>query len=167
MARITQFEAPVPGQSMTAPPKTYPFDRPPKTVNPEEAADEIFDKLTQPRTAKPLLLMLESGMPISFLTEYLLQRKFAEGDIHFTLIPILAGPVGVMLAAIAKGAGIEPKMEFDKSDGLAKVIARMKASNVSAKDVEKGIELGKASQEAAEELVQSNTSGKGLGAKAQ
>lgn len=162
MARIQPFEAPIPGQSMTLPPKTYPFDRPPKHTNPAKAADELFNNMMRPKSAKSFLLLMEVGMPISFLGEFIVRRAFTEGMISIDMMPLLAGPVGVMLGAMANGAGIDPKLEFEKDDSIATMVARLKTATVGDESIEEAIESAEKSQDAAEKLV---NKGGGLGAK--
>ena len=153
MAKLTKFDAPIPGEGMTLEPKTYPFDRPPKHVNPEDAADEIFDMITSEKPAKSLLLLLDSGMPVSFVSKYVIQRAFSEGMISFDMMPIIAGPVGIMITAMAQGAGIEPKMKFEDSNDLPRIIAKMKSNEISEENVEEAIEEARKQQETGSDLA--------------
>lgn len=108
------IDGPIPGQSLTLPPRTYPFDRPPQFVEAREALDDLFRKLMSPKIAKKTLAMLETGMPIMVATEQLLQTGWAEGKYSVQILPQMAAPVALMLAKMAHEAGI--KANYTRED---------------------------------------------------
>jgi len=58
------FDAPVPGQGLTDKPGNYPWEHPPQFTDTSEAADFVWDKLTQPQFAEQVIAMLDSGIPV-------------------------------------------------------------------------------------------------------
>ena len=63
------FAGPIPGQSLTREPKNYPWENPPQMVDVDEVITFHLNKLTEEDSIDNLLLLLESGMPISTLVE--------------------------------------------------------------------------------------------------
>ena len=49
------FDAPIPGQSLTDTPGNYPWEHPPKTVDPEQALDKFWNRLTDPEVAEEIV----------------------------------------------------------------------------------------------------------------
>jgi hypothetical protein len=107
MAEINDFDAPIPGQSLTDKPGNSAWEHPPQFTDTEEAAEYIWDKLTHPDYAKQLIAMLDAGIPVEALCRVVIFAGFTEGkwtpDVGF----MLAEVVIKMIATIAIKAGVK------------------------------------------------------------
>jgi len=86
------FEAPIPGQSLTTPPKQYPWERPPEMVDPEEAMAYYVDWLTNAERMSAIMEALELGFTVKNLTEGIVRVGVAEG-LHTIDVGLLVSPV--------------------------------------------------------------------------
>lgn len=114
MARAHPLDGAIPGEALTRPPRTMPYDRPSQFSDPAQAMDFVFKKVMEPKTAIRLLSMLEVGMPIEVIVETILSHGFGEGFINATMLPIMVGPLTVILWRMADAAGIKPTISTDK-----------------------------------------------------
>ena len=63
-AENNPFDAPVPGQSFTDKPGNYPWEHSPQYTDTSEAADYVWDRLSQPEFAEQVIAMLDAGIPV-------------------------------------------------------------------------------------------------------
>jgi len=107
MAEINDFDAPIPGQSLTDKPGNSAWEHPPQFTDTEEAAEYVWDKLTHPDYVKQLIAMLDAGIPVEALCRVIIFAGFTEGkwtpDVGF----MLAEVVIKMIATIAIKAGVK------------------------------------------------------------
>ena len=101
------FDAPIPGQSLTDTPGNYPWAHPPKTVDPEEALDKFWNRLTDPEVAEEIILMMEAGVPVEALARILTFTGFAEGEFTPDIGFLTIEPLMKMIAAIGMRAGVK------------------------------------------------------------
>jgi len=107
MAEINDFDAPIPGQSLTDKPGNSAWEHPPQFTDTAEAAEYIWDSLTHPDYVKQLIAMLDAGIPVEALCRVVIFAGFTEGkwtpDVGF----MLAEVVIKMIATIAIKAGVK------------------------------------------------------------
>ena len=107
MAEINDFDAPIPGQSLTDKPGNSAWEHPPQFTDTAEAAEYIWDSLTHPDYVKQLIAMLDAGIPVEALCRVIIFAGFTEGkwtpDVGF----MLAEVVIKMIATIAIKAGVK------------------------------------------------------------
>ena len=88
-----QFNRAIPGQSLTTPPKSAPYERPPQISDPLEAIDYHLEKLDDPKTVQELMFLLEMGMDLSSLVEGVARNAVFEGihsiDISLSIAPVI------------------------------------------------------------------------------
>lgn len=89
---MKQFDAPIPGQSLTNEPRNYPWERPPETTNPDEAIVHHLTRLGQPKMLDSILDGVSQGLPVSMLTEMVLTGAVSQG-IHSIDISMIIAPV--------------------------------------------------------------------------
>jgi hypothetical protein len=89
---MKQFDAPIPGQSLTNEPRNYPWERPPETTNPDEAVVHHLTRLGQPKMLNSILDGVGQGLPVSMLTEMVLTGAVSQG-IHSIDISMMIAPV--------------------------------------------------------------------------
>lgn len=86
------LQAPVPGQSLTATPKQYKWERPPQMDNPEDAVKYYIDKLANQDVMDDLAVMFDGGMPITPLVQTLTTTAVSEG-LHSIDTSLIVSPV--------------------------------------------------------------------------
>ena len=109
------FDAPVPGQGLTDKPGNYPWEHPPQFTNTSEAADFVWDKLTQPQFAEQVIAMLDSGIPVEAIGRIIIFSGFIEGKWNPDVAFIIAEPVMKMIAAMGIQGGVK-KFRISMSD---------------------------------------------------
>jgi len=107
MAEINDFDAPIPGQSLTDKPGNAAWEHPPQFTDTAEASEYIWDKLTHPDYVKQVIAMLDAGIPVEALCRVIIFAGFTEGkwtpDVGF----MLAEVVIKMIATIAVKSGVK------------------------------------------------------------
>jgi hypothetical protein len=107
MAEINDFDAPIPGQSLTDKPGNAAWEHPPQFTDTTEASEYIWDKLTHPDYVKQVIAMLDAGIPVEALCRIIIFAGFTEGkwtpDVGF----MLAEVVIKMIATIAVKSGVK------------------------------------------------------------
>ena len=109
------FDAPVPGQGLTDKPGNYPWEHPPQFTDTSEAADFVWDKLTQPQFAEQVIAMLDSGIPVEAIGRIIIFSGFIEGKWNPDVAFVIAEPVMKMVAAIGIQGGVK-KFRISMSD---------------------------------------------------
>ena len=130
------FDAPIPGQSLTDTPGNYPWEHPPKTVDPEQALDKFWNRLTDPEVAEEIILMMEAGVPVEALARILTFTGFAEGEFTPDVGFLTIEPLMKMIAAIGMRAGVKNLVISLEDFGNNKTIKDM----LSLKEVNERIE---------------------------
>jgi len=101
------FDAPVPGQGLTDKPGNYPWEHPPQYTDTSEAADYVWDKLTQPQFAEQVIAMLDAGIPVEAIGRIIIFTGFAEGKWTPDVAFIIAEPIMKMIAAVGIHGGVK------------------------------------------------------------
>jgi hypothetical protein len=141
---MKQFDAPIPGQSLTNEPRNYPWERPPETTNPDEAVVHHLTRIGQPEILNNILDAVGQGIPVSMLTDLVLTGAVAKGihsiDISMMIAPVIQDYIVNLLD--------EEKVEYteffsdDSDDDLIKnvalsgAISGLKESSSASKDTE-------------------------------
>ena len=106
-ANNNPFDAPVPGQGLTDKPGNYPWEHPPQYTNTSEAADYVWDRLTQPQFAEQVIAMLDAGIPVEAIGRIIIFTGFAEGKWTPDVAFIITEPVMKMIAAVGIHGGVK------------------------------------------------------------
>lgn len=101
------FDAPVPGQGLTDKPGNYAWEHPPQYTDTSEAADYVWEKLTQPQFAEQVIAMLDAGIPVEAIGRIVIFTGFSEGKWSPDVAFIIAEPVMKMIAAIGIHGGVK------------------------------------------------------------
>ena len=127
---IDQFEAPVPGSSLTMEPGGQAYERPPQIVDVEEAIQMHLTRLSEKEKLEGIVDALELGITVKELTTGLLRSAVAEG-IHTIDISMLVAPiVHEFIKNTADEAGVEYEegmVDEEKVSGKRKEIDLEKA----------------------------------------
>ena len=106
-AENNPFDAPVPGQSFTDKPGNYPWEHAPQYTATSEAADYVWDRLSQPEFAEQVIAMLDAGIPVEAIGRIIIFAGFTEGKWTPDVAFIIAEPVMKMIAAVGIHGGVK------------------------------------------------------------
>ena len=107
---MLMFERPIPGQSLTAEPKSQAFERPPEITDPIEALDVHMDNLAKEGAMEDALYFLEFGVDLVTLVQGILRGAVMEG-IHSIDVSLIIAPV---LHEHIKGFADAAKLDYDE-----------------------------------------------------
>lgn len=99
------LDAPIPGQSLTAPPKSSPWEVPPQFTDPMEASNYIFDKLS--RNSGDIGMMLKSGASAEEISRTTLMGGFQKGLWTPDMAMMLAPLVMLQVAELGQMMGVK------------------------------------------------------------
>jgi hypothetical protein len=103
------LEGPIPGQSLTATPKAYKWERPPQMATVEEATKYYINKLADQDVMDDLAVLFDGGMPIAPFVQTLTTTAVSEG-LHSIDVSLIVSPiVHAFLKAAMLEYGIEAK----------------------------------------------------------
>lgn len=112
------FAAPIPGQSLTTPPKNYTWERPPEVTDPEEAMQMHITRLSEPEILEAVLDAFEVGeVDVASMTKGIIRAAVAQG-LHTIDVGMLVAPVvHEFIKQAAVTAGIEVEDGFEDKAG--------------------------------------------------
>ncbi len=90
---MLMFERPIPGQSLTAEPRSQAFERPPEITDPIEAIDAHIANLSKDGAMEDVLYFLEFGIDLVTLVQGILRSAVMAGmhsvDVSLIIAPVL------------------------------------------------------------------------------
>jgi hypothetical protein len=130
---ISEFDAPVPGQSLTGEPKGWAWERPPRFVNIDEAAMFIWDKLHEQEQLERIIVLLDIGVSVDSLTKTIVFGGFVEGSYTPDVAGLLFPIVQRMIFSIGKKAEVKNiKLSNAKVDNTKKLVGDLlKSRNIN------------------------------------
>lgn len=112
------FDAPIPGQSLTAELSARPWQTPPQFTTIEEAIDYYIPRLQSDEVTSQLLDVLEMGIPVTTIANTMQLASVMEGkhsvDVGMLVLPVLIE----LISLIADTAGIEYSTGLEKEEGV-------------------------------------------------
>ena len=119
------FDAPVPGMSLTTEPGNRPWENPPQFAEIEEVLDYYIDRLSDENRQDDMLAIIEEGMPINMLVDSTISTGVMSG-LHTVEAGLLAAPVlAEFMQAMADIEGINYTLSTaDKKKGLSPAMQR-------------------------------------------
>lgn len=149
------FDAPIPGESLTKPEKNMPFERPPEISDPEEAIQMHLTRLSSPEMQTDILDMLELDVDVVTMTEGILRSAVATGvhsiDISLSIAPV----IHEFIKTTADDAGInyDEGLEDKKAIQKRKEVSKAKAEKMIQEFRKKGSEPEPVVEEDIEEEI--------------
>lgn len=127
---VNPFNAPIPGQSLTDDPGNYPWEHSPQFTEVEDAADFLYDRISDEKQLKRLLTMMRIGVPIEALVKVITFSGFLEGKFTVDVAKLLEPIVAMQLMSKAQIAEVPAKINlYDKEDTkFFKDMAKVKKS---------------------------------------
>ena len=146
------FERPIPGQSLTAEPRSQAFERPPEITDPIEAIDAHIANLSKDGAMEDVLYFLEFGIDLVTLVQGILRSAVMEG-IHSIDVSLIIAPV---LHEYIKGFAEIAKIEYDEGfeDAEGKKVLAYKRDVARAKNMLKKLKEEKNSETPAPEPME-------------
>ena len=136
------IDAPIPGQSLTAPLGDRPWQNPPEYVEVEDALEYYIPKVLDPEFSVELLDIIEMGIPLTTIANSLQLASVMEGkhsvDIGMLILPILME--FIMLMADEVGIKYDNGMKKDKSireSSIDLAISKLEEAGVTGLDFDK------------------------------
>tara|TARA_B100000686_G_C16669893_1_gene905807 strand:- start:721 stop:1329 length:609 start_codon:yes stop_codon:yes gene_type:complete len=112
---LGQMEGPVPGQSLTSNPnEPSPWEKPPTHTTLNSALHSLFDMMTEEETYINIVTALGEGMPVTNMTQMILEDGFQKGAWNPDLMLQLLEPTMFMIMSMAEKAGV--KYRIDEED---------------------------------------------------
>ena len=110
---MAEFDAPIPGQSLTTTPKNYPWERPPEMSNVNEVIDYYMSRLSEEDSIDNIIELLNLKTPVNTIVNATTKLGVMHG-LHTVDVKLLVSPVlHEYIKTIGKRAGIEVEDEFD------------------------------------------------------
>ena len=110
------FDAPIPGQSLTAEPRNRPWRNPPQLDTVEDAMEYYLPRLSSRELAPRLLDVIESGIPLTSLAETIVTGGAMQG-VHSIDVGLLVAPILVeYMKGMAEIAEIEYNLGTEDKD---------------------------------------------------
>ena len=106
-SKYNPFDAAVPGQSLTDEPGNSPWEHPPQMSNIHEISLFLFKRLTSPKMAEQVILLLKEGVPAEAIARVTIFAGFTEGKWNVDAGLLIAKTVLKMIIAIGMKAGLE------------------------------------------------------------
>lgn len=99
--------AAIPGQSLTANPGQFPYEKPPLTSDPVEAADALIETMLQPHAKKAIGQLLDIGASAEMLASSYTLGGVAEGLFDVDVAEIIKPALILHIVGIADDLAIE------------------------------------------------------------
>lgn len=110
------FDAPIPGQSLTAELGARPWQSPPQFTTVDEALEFYVPRMASDSFSEKLIDVMEMGVPLTTLANSMQMNSVMEGK-HSVDVGIIIMPVLIeMMRLIGDSAGIEYDTGMDKKE---------------------------------------------------
>lgn len=149
--REMKIDAPIPGMSLTAEPKSRPWRRPYQFSTVDEVVEFYIPKITDPQFAVLLIEQVENKVPLSTIADILVTANTMEGK-HSIDLGVLVAPVLIEgMAAVVEKAGYTPVMTPDEEPLPEDELTRRAIADLK-KERELSEKMNEGSQEIAESM---------------
>ena len=113
---IDLFNAPIPGQSLTAELGSRPWQKPPQLTTVEEVINYYSDKFLEPKVSSDLVTMMSDDIPITVIVDSTMLANVMEGK-HTIDVGMLVAPFLVeMCSFLGDEAGIKYTTGLDEEE---------------------------------------------------
>jgi len=114
---VNPFNAPIPGESLTASPDTpKAWERPPQYTDEDEAMRAVYMELTNLSTLKELIKLIDNGIPLDEIAQVVLYKGYTEGKYTPDLMLLLIEPTIYLLISIADYAQITDYVLYEDEE---------------------------------------------------
>ena len=131
------FNAPIPGQGLTAELGARPWQTPPQYVTVEDALDYYIPRLESEEVSEQLLDVLEMGVPVTNVADTMQTGGVLQGkhsvDVGMLILPVLVE----LIMVIADAAGIKYTSGLEKDKRIRGSLVDLAKSKMEEADSEK------------------------------
>ena len=114
---VNPFNAPIPGESLTASPETpRAWERPPEYTDQDEAMMAVYMVLTEQDTLRQLIGIISEGVPLDEIAQVILYKGYTEGKYTPDMMLMLAEPTIYLLISIADYAEIKDYVLYNEEE---------------------------------------------------
>ena len=99
--------AAIPGQSLTSNPGQFPYEKPPMTSNPVDAADALVETMLQPHAQKAIAQLLDIGASAEMIASSYVLGGVAEGLFDVDVAEIIKPALILHIVGIADDLALE------------------------------------------------------------
>ena len=111
---VNPFNAPIPGESLTASPDTpSAWERPPELTDQDEAMRAVYLELTEEDTLRRLINIIDEGVALDEIAQVVLYKGYTAGKYNPDMVLLLAEPTIYLLIAIADYADIDDYVLYE------------------------------------------------------
>ena len=111
---VNPFNAPIPGESLTASPDTpSAWERPPEFTDQDEAMRAVYLELTEEDTLRRLINIIDEGVALDEIAQVVLYKGYTAGKYNPDMVLLLAEPTIYLLIAIADYADIDDYVLYE------------------------------------------------------
>ena len=111
---VNPFNAPIPGESLTASPDTpTAWERPPEFTDQEDAMRAVYFELTEQDTLRKLINIISEGVALDEIAQVILYKGYRSGKFNPDMVLLLAEPTIYLLIAIADYADIDDYVLYE------------------------------------------------------
>ena len=142
-APYNEFDAPIPGQSLTDTPGNAPWEHPPQYTDPEQVLDGLYDKITNGEFTEQLIAMLDAGIPVEAIVRVMVFGGFMQGKFTPDMGFMIVEPLMKLIAAVGIRAGVKElrlSLEDLSNNKFLKDMAELKAANQEVKEISQDIQ---------------------------
>ena len=154
-----KFNGPIPGESLTADTRNYPWHRPPEITGFNEGVTRLIADMDDEREMQLIYSLLELEVPVAIITSNLLMRKIGRGVIPIDLAILMAGPVSRYVEILAKDNGLTADMNTDIPGQEPITPTMLKLQMGSVEDIQDLLQEGEVSSETPVEDVPAPSGG--------
>jgi len=109
-----RFMKPVPGWSLTQPPGKWPWEQPPRSVDPDEVVEKLISRMQEPRVEENYVKMMFAGVSIEELVHSVSVAGFMNGEFSPDVAEIIKAPIGIYLMGVATDYNVPVKVFADE-----------------------------------------------------
>ena len=114
-APYNEFDAPIPGQSLTDTPGNAPWEHPPQYTDPEQVLDGLYNQITNGEFTEQIIAMLDAGIPVEAIVRVMVFSGFTQGKYTPDVGLMIVEPLMNLISAVGIRAGIkELKLSLEK-----------------------------------------------------
>tara|TARA_E500000318_G_C3561354_1_gene213595 strand:- start:394 stop:960 length:567 start_codon:yes stop_codon:yes gene_type:complete len=105
---------PVPGWSLTQPPGKWPWEQPPRSVDPDDVVENLITRMQEPRVEENYVKMMFAGVSVEEIVHSLSVAGFMNGEFSPDVAEIIKAPIGIYLMGLATDYNVPVKVFADE-----------------------------------------------------
>lgn len=114
MIKGDRFSRPVAGYSLTQPKGKFPWDSPPRQVDPQVVVSKIIDNMEKERNREGIVKLMYAGISIEEILNTVGMAGFAEGEFTPDVAEMIKAPLALYMLGMADEYDIPVKLFGDE-----------------------------------------------------